>query len=199
MIGSYKRVSSKLSSFIQYFIEESFSMVFFVIGISILASACFMMLLTSCSGKVDKKNEMRMLAVENLKMTVEHPESLQIIAFSEIDSVYGKNFFKNEEVIQILDNISDFNTRLFNDPVKSAKDFDDPAMSAKIQRGIGLSDVFEKMINSNDSETNEFSGWKMKVLYQYQNSFNDTLKNEKYFIFDKSQNHIIHFFDIPIL
>lgn len=139
-----------------------------------------------------------MMAVENLTLTVDDPKSLHIMAFSEIDSVFGRNFFNDEEVMLILRNVEEFNLKNFNDSI-SSRDFDDLAFEARVKRGVELSNTFQSIIDLNGKSSIGFTGWKMKVLYEYENDYKDTVRNEKYFIFDKTMNHIIYTFEIPIL
>ena len=189
---------SRLSLLSRRLVDESFAMVFFFVGVSILAGACLMMILSSCSKKNDGRDaDTRLMAVESLRLTVDNPKSLHIIAFSDMDSVFGRNFFSDDELTMIIRNISDFSSLTFGDSMDGFN-ADDPRLADKIQRGIAINDVIQSTIN-NDVDNNNFSGWKMKVLYEYKNRFNDTVKNEKYFIFDRDKQFIIHSFDIPIL
>lgn len=181
----------------RFFIDESVTSVLFFIGISILAGVLLMMVMTSCA-RPSKKNEQKMIALENIRMTVEDPKSLHFIAFSELDSVYGKNYFSDEELNQILLNLSAFNSKLFGDP-QNLVDFEDPKVAAQAERGVAMTGLLEPLLKNKADSQAEFNGWKMKVLYWYLNDFKDTVKNERYIIFDKSKQHIINSFDIPIL
>lgn len=169
-----------------------------VIFITCFVCTFFMMILPSCGRENGTDKEARMMALLNLRLTVDYPRYLNVIAFSEMDSVFGKNFFNDEEVMLILKNVEEFNLKNFNDSI-SSRDFDDPAFEARVKRGVDLSNTFQSIIDLNGKSSTDFTGWKMKVLYEYENDFKDTVRNEKYFIFDKTKNQIIHTFEIPIL
>ena len=98
------------------------------------------------------------MAVESLRLTVDNPKSLHIIAFSDMDSVFGRNFFSDDELTMILRNISDFSSLTFGDSMDGFN-ADDPRLADKIQRGIAINDVIQSTIN-NDVDNNNFSGWK---------------------------------------
>lgn len=172
------------------------------VGIFVFVGMLMMMLLTSCgeNGGADKKKETRQMAAESLRLVTGNPASMNIIAFSELDSVFGNNYFSNEEMQQILENTMSFSERMFGGNSPDV-DFSDPRMEAKFMRMSSLSDLAGNMMSglTESADEPEFSGWKLKALYEYVDSFNDTIRNERYFIFDKEQKYILHSFDIPIL
>lgn len=169
-----------------------------IIFLSCFVFAFFIVNLSSCGKENGTDKEARMMALLNLRLTVDYPQYLNVIAFSEMDSVFGRNFINDEEVMLILKNVEEFNLKNFNDSIYSG-DFDDPAFEARVKRGVDLSNTFQRIIDLNGKPSTDFTGWKMKVLYEYVNDFKDTVRNEKYFIFDKTKNQIIHTFEIPIL
>lgn len=140
---------------------------------------------------------MRMVT-DCLHLMADNPESVKIIGISTPDSVFGKNFFNTDELVQILDNISNFNDKIFGHK-SLPMNLDDPKVAAKLQRGANLTDLIRPLMTNDGSEEGEFSGWKIKVLYECTDQFNDTIKNERYFIFDKDLKYILHSFEIPIL
>lgn len=191
-VSGYK---SKLRSFF----DDSIGMIMLTVGFAILAGMFVMMLFSSCVS-ADKKKEaenMRMVT-ECLHLMADNPGSVKIIGVSTPDSVFGKNFFNTDELVQILDNISNFNDKIFGHK-SLPMNLDDPKVAAKLQRGAALTDLIRPLMTNDESEKGVFSGWKIKVLYECLDQFNDTIKNERYFIFDKDLKYILHSFEIPIL
>lgn len=178
-------------------IDEAITVVLLSVS-AVIVGILLMMGLNSCTeNSGGKKKETLAVAEECIRLLAESPESVRILAFSEPDSVFGGIFFSDEELRSILDNVTALNDRLFSGSVKDI-DFDDPKVCARLQRGASVSGVIQdQMLNPRDSGT--FSGWKVKAIYECLDQFGDTVRNERYFIFDKDMNHIIHSFEIPIL
>lgn len=183
-------------------IDTSVYIVMVAVAIFIFIGMLLMMLLTSCgdNDREDKRKQTQEIAVESLRLVTGNPHSLNVIAFSEMDSVFGNNYFSNDEMQQILQNTMSFSDRMFGENSMDV-DFSDPRNEAKFMRMSSLSELAKNMMYglAESAEEPEFSGWKLKALYEYVDKYNDTIKNERYFIFDKEQKYILHSFDIPIL
>ena len=179
-------------------IDVSMTLLLLSVSGAVVAGMLLMMLFSSCStGDGGKKKAYRQMAEESLLLMADRPESVRVIALSEPDSVFGKSFFTDAELESILDNINGMNESLFHG-VLADMDFDDPKVESRMQRAAALSDVARFMMTA-DTAPGEFSGWKVKALYQCADQFGDTIKNERYFIFDRDMRYIIHSFEIPIL
>ncbi len=178
--------------------DESVSFVMIVVALSILGGMFMMMLLQSCSSP-SKKNEpgIQSVAKEAIMLLADNPESVKILAFSDLDSIYGNNFFSDKELNDIYDSFSKLNSAFAI--IDHAQLEKNPALMAQVERGLKFSDTFEQCLRNNQSQSDEHTGYKLKVLYEQKNEYNETEKNEKYLIFDKSKQHILHSFDIPIL
>ncbi len=179
-------------------VDDSIYFLLSCVALTILAGMFLMMLLSSCTPEKKKESQKHQeMAVECLLLLADKPEEVKVIAFSNPDSIYGRSFFNNNELIQILDNITAFNDR-FLGPNPTNLNLDDPKLAAKVQRGAALSDIFQQQMMQS-MEHKEFSGWKLKVLYESKDQFGELIKNERYFIFDKDMKYILHSFEIPIL
>lgn len=180
------------------FLDESVTFVTVSVALCILAGALSMMLLTSCAGGPDdKKKVTQSLAVESLRMIAGYPESLRIIAVSDVDSVFGNNFFSEDELMGILNNLYAFNSEIMDS--RSGIDFDDPGLTSRMQRGMRLSDIVQQMLTQSPEASDELTGWKVRIMYETVGLDKDTVRSERYFIFDKDQNHILNSFEIPLL
>lgn len=202
MDGLDNRMPDEKGNHWKSIIGDSICMLLAVSGMAILIGMIFMMLFTSCAENVGikkKEPDCISMARECLMLLADKPETVNIIGFSNPDSVYGKAFLNNEELMQIFENISAFNDRVFGSSPSSI-DLDNPKLAAQIQRGAIVSDLVQSNILMSDSPVSDnFSGYKMKVLYESLDQFNDTIKNERYFIFDKDMKYILHSFEIPLL
>lgn len=167
----------------------------FIFGILALGITMMGMVLTSCSKNDDKKKYCEKMALGFMNVQLDNPETINVLAVSDLDSVYGKQFFNNEELYQIGENLKDFNERIWsNDNL----DLDDPKTNAMMERALNASDVLRNVIDTDNANT-EWSGWKMKMQYEAVDKAGETYKSERYFIFDKEKQYIIHSFEIPIL
>lgn len=175
-------------------IDSTLTFVLLSVGAAVLAGMLIMLVLSSCSSGEAKKKGVREVAEESIMLLADRPESVRVIAFSEPDSVFGRSFFSDSELSDMLDKVSRLNDRF----MAPDSGISDPSEYALLQRGAVVADILQAQIE-NPSVGEEFSGWKVKAAYECVDRFGDTVRNEKYFIFDKKMAHIIHSFDIPIL
>lgn len=194
MLDNFPRLRNKMM-FMAESKEESFAIVYLAVGLCVMIGVMLMVTLTSCLDKKDNENRTVYMAEESLRLTLDHPESLNIITVSKLDSVFGKNYFTESELQEILADVTAFNERYFS---STNFDIENPALLAQIQRGSTLSDIIQSQI-AGASESDKFTGWKMKVLYECRDIADNQVKNERYIFFDKDLKYIIHSFDIPLL
>lgn len=181
-------------------LESFFSSILFAVGLIVLFGFIFSMMFTSCAHKSGKKDLTREMATESLRLKVDRPESLKILGYSEPDSIFGKSFFTEDELMQISSALMDFQSDVIGDGGLESLRYDDPKQMSKIQRMSSSSALLENLFDyGRGDKSGDFSGWKMKVLYEAKDTFDQPIKGEHYFIFDKERKYILHSFDIPIL
>lgn len=135
------------------------------------------------------------MAEECVRLLADNPESVRMVAFCGPDSVFGRNFLSDDELVSILDNLNALNAAVSSGP---GMDFDDPKVGYMLGRCASVSDIIQGQVLGS-GVPDGFSGWKVKALYECVDQFGDTVKNERHLIFDRDMRHIIHSFEIPIL
>lgn len=147
----------------------------------------------SCDRKPNT-NTLFNVAKEAMLLTCDNPNSLNILGYSKVDSVFGKCFLTENELMVISQKVMDFTDKLYSsDDIKNLSE-------AQLSRMMSLSSIAEPFMNNElDTETKgPFSGWKIKLEYEQPDGDGDVYHGERYFIFDKSANHILHSIDVPI-
>lgn len=180
-------------------LESLFSTFLFAVGMVVLLGFVFS-LMFSCNHKSGKKDLTREMATEALMLKVDNPKSVKILGYSELDSIFGKTYFNDDELMQIAESLTAFNSEAWGNGGLMDKALDDPKLMAKMQRAANAADLLQNLFEFEQQPGKaEFSGWKMKVLYEAKDTFDQPIKGEHYFIFDKERKFILHSFDIPIL
>lgn len=153
--------------------------------------------LLSCKGKVNTP-EVRDAATEAVRLLVEKPESVKIVGYSRLDSVFGRNFIKDGEKEAVAQLLMGNNKAIIGD-AKSFDDIDfsDPAKSALMERQMAATEYLRQYLFSDDNG-GEFSGYRMKVQFEAVDSNNIPYRSEYWFIFDKQGKIILHSFEIPL-
>lgn len=140
---------------------------------------------------------MREMARQSVLLTTPDPNSVRILSFSEVDSVFGRRFIRADEFSEVLENLMAFNQELSTDNPTALSD--DPALMERIRRGISVSDILDQTEDPEREPNGPFSGWRLKVTYSCAGEYNDSLVNVRYVIFDKQRTCILHSLDIPVL
>lgn len=153
-----------------------------------------------------KLNNSKRVASESAKIalmaTVDNPESVAIRAISEPDSVYGRDLISPDELnvigsmmMKVGDSISRRTDNLED------LDYSDPHLSDLMNRQMAAMSVVRSYINFPDGKKDgkdDFSGWKVKIDYDAKNKDGIGYRAEYWAILDKSGNHVVKSFELPI-
>lgn len=178
---------------VQSIIDSSLTALLLTAAGAVATGMFLMMLCTSCSDN-SKKKDPKGIAENALSLLADRPETVKVIAWSEMDSVFGRTFFTDKEMTQILNNLNSFTQA----NMKNLGDIENPKTMADYKRISSLTYVIENNVFETPS-SNEFTGWRLKAIYESEDFNNEKTKSERYFIFDKDMNSILHTFEIPIL
>lgn len=156
----------------------------------------------SCSG--GKAQQARQLAEKALYATVENPESIEIKAFSEADSVFGREYVTPEEKMNLAMAMIKVNNKVMEE-TENLENVDSPSkevtslMERQMSAVSALRAVSPFSTYIPSGEKKEFSGWKVKVEYTAKSSQGVPYHSEFWCIIDKDAEVVINSFEIPIL
>lgn len=156
----------------------------------------------SCSGS--KAEKARLLAEKALYATAENPESIEIKAFSEADSVFGREYVTPEEKMNLALAMLKVNRKVMEE-TGNLEDVDTPSkevtslMERQMSAVSALRSVSPFSTDRPSNEKKEFSGWKVKVEYTAKSSQGVPYHSEFWCIIDKEAEVVINSFEIPIL
>lgn len=154
-----------------------------------------LLLIQSC-GKVE--NKVVDLATENLKLSLENPNSLKVIGVSKVDSAYGINYFTQQElrgifevtkkvtekVVKQTNNLTDFNT-------------DDQSSLSLLERQLRASTEVRSLILKSGKK-GSFSGYKVKIDYECEDLQGNVYRSERWFFTNPEATHILKTFELPL-
>lgn len=150
----------------------------------------------SCTNTEDK---VKTLASENLKLTIDNPEHLEVLGVSKVDSAFGVNYFTDKEVRSIFEATKRVTENVMKQ-TNGLTQFDraNPALIALIERQMKAStEVRNLLLKAN--KKGEFSGYKLKIDYQSKDANGFNYKAERWFFIDKKGEQILRTFEIPLL
>ena len=155
--------------------------------------------MVACSDDPDV-NKAREVATEALYLMVDNPESVEIINYSDLDSVFGNNFITEDEKLQVAQILMQTNKRIIGDAKTIDEvDFSEAARSALMDRQIEATDRLRPLLFKDNRSQSCFNGWKLKVEYEALDADNQPYHAEYWFILDPKTNHVLHSFEIPLL
>lgn len=160
----------------------------------LLLFAISLILLASC----DSKTEMKDLAQENLKASLDYPKQLKIQAITEPDSAFGVNYFTRKEMTGMLRVMSKVTSQLMKE-TSSVNDFTkvDAYTASLARRQMAAASEVQNMIFKNVPK-GEWSGWKVKIDYQCVDRNAIPYRAERWVFFDKKGENVIKTFEIPL-
>lgn len=153
------------------------------------------MMLMSCG---PSKSKMKNLAKENLGMSVDYPQQLNIIAVSEPDSAFGTGYFTKSEVkamLQTMKVVTDTIMKRTNNMSKFNPE-DYYVMNLAERQMRGMSEIHSMIMKSDRKGT--FSGWKVKIDYSCVNEHGVPYRAERWFFIDKEVRQVYKTFELPL-
>lgn len=160
----------------------------------ILFIAISLIFLASC----DSKPEMKDLAQENLKASLDYPAQLKVQAISEPDSAFGVSYFTRNEMTGMLRVMSKVTSQLMK-KTSSVDDFSkvDAYTASLARRQMAAASEVQNMIFKNVPK-GEWSGWKVKIDYQCVDRNAIPYRAERWVFLDKKGENVIKTFEIPL-
>lgn len=158
-----------------------------LLGIALLLAAC-----------TDRKKELQQLAEENLRLSVEYPKQLDIVAVSEPDSAFGFSYFSQKEkacIVRIMKSVTDSimkrtdNMRLL--------DINDFYVMDLAERQMRANSDIRQMLGQTTGKR-EWTGWKVKIDYQAVTHHGMKYNAERWFFISKDGKAVVRTFELPL-
>jgi hypothetical protein len=152
-------------------------------------------LMASCS---DKKKELQQLAEENLRLSVEYPKQLDIVAISEPDSAFGFSYFSQKEkvgIVRIMKSVTDSIMKR-TDNMQSL-DINDFYVMDLAERQMRANSDIRQML-SQATGKKEWTGWKVKIDYQAVTHHGMKYNAERWFFISMDGKAVVRTFELPL-
>lgn len=162
-------------------------------------SLIFVMISCSKNQSENAKN----LAQKALLATVDNPESIEIIAISQPDSIFGREYITQEEKMNLGMALIKVNQKVMQ-ATNNLQDFDSPDadVSSLMQRQMAAASALRTLTPSGlkmPKGSQEFSGWKIKVEYKGISSNGISYHSEFWCFMDEDAQCVLNSFEIPII
>ena len=152
-------------------------------------------LMASCS---DKKKELQQLAEENLRLSVEYPKQLDIVAISEPDSAFGFSYFSQKEkagIVRIMKSVTDSIMKR-TDNMQSL-DINDFYVMDLAERQMRANSDIRQML-SQATGKKEWTGWKVKIDYQAVTHHGMKYNAERWFFISMDGKAVVRTSELPL-
>ncbi len=156
----------------------------------------------ACSSN-NPKERARLVAEKSLMACVDCPESVEIKAFSDADSVFGREYITLDERVAITTAMMKISSRVLEktDYMENI-DFDDLELASLMERQMSAMSALRSLSGlelDKKDKPGPFTGWKVKVEYEAKTANGKPYHSEYWFILDKDANCVIKSFEIPLL
>ena len=152
-----------------------------------------------CNSPVRRAPEVAKTA---LYASVDNPESVNVIAVSRPDSVFGSNYIDNDEKMAIANAMMRVNEKVMKrtDGLRNL-DFEDTAMTELLNRQMSAMSALRSLVgyDSPDALQKPFSGWKVKIEYEAVSESGSPYRSEYWFILDRDAHCVVNSFEIPVI
>lgn len=152
-------------------------------------------LLTACNGKGNLQD----LAKEDVLSSLPYPDKTNILNFSEPDSAFGVYYFEQKELIQILTTMKKVSDYIMS---KSDNILDmDKSNNYLVnltERHMEAGSTMRTVL-MNSQKKGDFTGYKMRVIYETVDKDNTKYRCARYIFFNKDNSRVLKSFDIPLL
>lgn len=149
------------------------------------------------------KERARLVAEKSLMACVDCPETVEIKAFSDADSVFGREYITLDERVSIATAMMKISSRVMEqtDNMENV-DFQDAELAGLMERQMSAMSALRSLTGMFPEESDKpkpFTGWKVKVEYEAKTVDGKPYHSEYWFIIDKNADCVIKSFEIPLL
>lgn len=149
------------------------------------------------------KTRAKAVAEKSLMACVDCPETVQIKAVSDVDSVFGREYVTLDESMAITASMLKITSRVMEqtDDMENI-DFNDAELAGLMERQMSAVSAVRGLARLYDDDSDnpkKFTGWKVKIGYEAKTIDGKPYSSEYWFILDKDADCVIKSFEIPLL
>ncbi len=156
----------------------------------------------ACSSN-NPKERARLVAEKSLMACVDRPETVEIKAFSDADSVYGREYITLDERVAIATAMMKISSNVMERTENMENiNFEDVELAGLMERQMSAMSALRSLAGlhiDDPAKPKPFTGWKVKVEYEAKTVDGKPYRSEYWFILDKDANCVIKSFEIPLL
>lgn len=143
------------------------------------------------------------VAEKSLMACVDCPETVEIKAISDVDSVFGREYVTLDERMAITTSMLKITTHVMEqtDDMENI-DFGDAELAGLMERQMSAMAAIRSLTGLYDEKSDKsgkFTGWKVKIEYEAKTADGKPYCSEYWFILDKDAECVIKSFEIPLL
>lgn len=156
----------------------------------------------ACSSN-NPKARAKAVAEKSLMACVDCPETVEIKAVSDVDSVFGREYVTLDESMAITTSMLKITTHVMErtDDMENI-DFGDSELAGLMERQMSAMAAIRSLTGLYDDKSDKprkFTGWKVKIEYEAKTVDGKPYRSEYWFILDKDAECVIKSFEIPLL
>ena len=154
--------------------------------------------IAGCQPKKDPKA----LAEKALYACVDNPASVEIVAVSKPDSVFGRDFVTMDEKMAIGISMMNISNKIMESTGDLEDfDFENKEVTELMERQMSALSALRSLVSFNDDaeKAKPFNGWKVKIEYKAKSENGYPYHSEYWFIMDKDATCVVNSFEIPII
>ncbi len=149
------------------------------------------------------KERARLVAEKSLMACVDCPETVEIKAFSDADSVFGREYITLDERVSIATAMMNISSRVMEQTDNMENiNFEDVELAGLMERQMSAMSALRSLAGlslENPDKPKPFTGWKVKVEYEAKTIDGKPYHSEYWFILDKDADCVIKSFEIPLI
>ena len=144
------------------------------------------------------KDKMQRLAEENLELTVDNPEKLNVITISQPDSAFGTGYFTREEVKGMVGNMQAVTDTIMRrtDNMRHFNPNDRYVIGLAERQMRGMAEL--RSLTAGGEKKAAFSGWKVRVDYSCVDKNGVPYRAQRWCFIDKEGKQLFRSFELPL-
>jgi len=147
----------------------------------------------------------RAVAEKALLFTVDRPETVKILAVSDVDSVFGRDYISMDEKVAISMAMMKVNEKVMQATDNFERlDHIDSSVSGLMERQMSAMTALRSLtsqptVMAHGKPLRNFTGWKVRIEYQATGVDNKPYRSERWFFLDREATCVVKSFEIPLI
>jgi len=147
----------------------------------------------------------RAVAEKALLFAVDRPETVKILAVSDVDSVFGHDYISMDEKVAISMAMMKVNEKVMQATDNFERlDHIDSGVSGLMERQMSAMTALRSLtsqptVMAHGKPLRDFTGWKVRIEYQATGADNKPYRSERWFFLDREATCVVKSFEIPLI